>query len=286
MSSPLPFLRPQRFIACWPGDDNPTMKALGEHFMLPRVDEVAIAGQGRFRLSSAQDEQGRYIPGTVVIEDKVRRGESQELIKSLDARELIQMFHTNESKAPGGGLLGRGLTFVSTPEEARAAIAAGRAVWVESMVAGWRAVVQENLNYRRNWREKNGGEEPPPSSSEGDVRNAANMLKKYAAQAKVERSAVTDDDLLEALNGTGATEAPAPKAAPAPAAAIVSDDTETAQDEDRAYGLLLYDEARKYGVKVLKEDMAGILDGDGKAIADLENKVAAAKKQAQTEATA
>ncbi len=256
--------RPSEFIAVWPGDDNPSPCYGGEVVVLPATDEVAVAGQGRFRFGSAKDRNGNLIPGTVQLRDITRVNDKGAVEKVFDAAVWCEGIYDLNKK-----LLERGFSVVTSVDEIDAAKAAGRPKWIKARVQEMDALVRKEQERRATYKAK--GQEPPMLSIEDNERIMRAAAELRAIRAEEASKQASDSDLADAIGVSVAPSRPVAVPVVAPKAADGDFEMEAFRD-------LLWTEAKEHGVKLNAGDKEGLLDLDPSVIQAVNEKVSAAKK--------
>ena len=259
----LPFDRPRTAILVWPGDEPETVMYGGEQVVVPPRDTVATLGDrytpSIYRWPAATDKQGRPIPGTVLIKDVLRTGEQNETIKVFDAESWCKGLGQVAIK-----VFERGFAIVVDPDEVPAAMEAGLKRWRRAKIAEWDNAVRYELSRRENYRTK--GQVAPPLDDIGEqkLQNAIRNLREEQERAG---SAISDGDLRVALGGQAVLPT-APTAAPAPPPPAKAEEDELGEAAGHMYKL-----AKQHDVKLLKEELDGLLARDLAIMAAVEAKL-------------
>jgi len=252
--------RVNKFILVWCGDEREQVGFDGEVFYLPPIDTTAKLEAGSpYKFESARDRQGDLLPGTVLVVDRNAVIDGNR-VKVFDADTFVKWIEMVRSD-----LLDRGLFIVDMPEEVEQAKVEGRPIWEASQDTRARNILELELFRRMKWEQK--GQQAPASSSEHLVAWAV----KHVNERGTALSGIPTDNIRTALNKgsmlpgrvtpssrmSSVSPAPLPPS-PGPA---VPDGTE------------LYARARTLGVKLLKDELEGLLDEDAEVIALVTKKV-------------
>lgn len=255
------------YIVCWPGDEREQIGFDGEVFYLPPMDQIAEANVpgSVYKFDSARNRSGDFVAGTVVVADRHAMIDGNR-IKVFDADMFVRWVEQIR-----GDLLDRGLFIVDMPEEVEEAHKEGRPVYERSQDARARTILEAELFRRRKWEEK--GTPPPPSSSEHLVAWAIKHLNERGTTlsqiatdsivgALSKGSSSPPKDKIETALGRGTQRTP-PRAIPAA--------------ENTGEGVKLYSQAKNLGVKLLKEELEGLLADEDEAVGQVRQKIKAAQ---------
>lgn len=243
--------RENSFILVWSGTEPLELYCDGSSFFVPPRDQVAdpsVPG-GIYRYPSATDRAGqRMIPGTIVVRDVygIKEGQS---VRLFEAYELVKFVERTRKE-----LMARGLAIVEKVEDVEEAHSIGIPAFAKSQDARAKDILEKELKRRKNAEDR--GVPPGVSSSEEDVIWARHHLE----GRHLDVSAVSTDDIRSVLSGSPAppTGLVAPmRASSAPRATAVTDGTE------------LYTKAKALGLKLLKEQLEGLLAGDPETVSDV-----------------
>lgn len=254
----LPFDRPRSAILVWPGDEAISPMYGGEVITIPARDQVATAGQGIYRYGAALDRQGKPMPGTVMLKDVMSVDPTTgQVVKVFDAEGWVK------------GLMGvnkklfaeRGLTVVVEPEEVAPAMEVGEKRWYQSKLAEWDNEIRTEAARRHKYTAQ--GQAPPPLDEKGEA-SLQNAILQLRMNVDRRGSAISDVDLRVALGG------PADVPAAAPAVPVKA---ETDEDALSAAAVEMYRQAKAHDVKLLKEELDGLLARDLTIMAAVEAKL-------------
>jgi len=270
-AAPLPFQRPQEYIACWPGDERVELKYDGLVVVVPAVDEVARIGQkgdpSPFRFQAARSVDGELLPGTVRLTAESGVNADGAKVEHFNPEDWLKgLYDVNEK------LFARGLMVVMEPHEVPAALIAGRPLWIEKQLEAWEEEVSNERMRRKSFEER--GDPVPPLSvpSARSLKKAVENLEKYR-RVQLEDQ-ISGDRLFEALGGTADTpeavrklEAP-PPAAEAPETAA-PEPTAPTSEKFEALARDLWAECKKAGVALKSAQKTGLLDSDPAVIKEV-----------------
>lgn len=252
----LPFDRPRTVILAWPGDAPIFPRYGGEDIAIPPVTTVATEGRSIYRYGPAVDKQGKALAGTVLLKDVFRTDPSTaSVVKAFDAEGWVKGLMSVNQK-----LFERGLCVVMDPDDVPAALEEGRKRWYKSKLAEWDNEVRTEDARRQKYRSQ--GQAPPPLDDKGEasLQNAILQLRLNVERAG---SAISDAELRTALGGAAVVPT-APAAAPAPVP-VVNDLAEAADE--------LFRLCEQHDVKLLKEELTGLLKRDPHTMTIVEEKL-------------
>lgn len=266
--------RVNSFIMVWCGDEKEQVGFDGEVFNLPPIDGVATLGPGTgYKFESARDRAGDYVPGTLRVSDRHAVIDGNR-VKVFDADMFVKWTETIRTD-----LLDRGMLIVDLPEEVEEAKVEGRPLWEKSQDTRARSVLEAELFRRRRWEEK--GTPPPPSSSEHLVAWAIKHLNERGSAL----SMIQTDQIIGALS-KGSSMPPrgalenamrgVPTAQPSR-----SNVASTPVLADGPEGVLLYRKAMALGVKLLKDDLEGLLSDDDGTVGEVRQRVKEKEQELQ-----
>jgi len=251
--------RVNKFILVWCGDEREQVGFDGEVFYLPPIHTTAKLEAGSpYKFESARDRQGDMLPGTVLVVDRNAVIDGNR-VKVFDADIFVKWIEMVRSD-----LLDRGLFIVDMPEEVEQAKVEGRPIWEASQDARARNILELELFRRMKWEQK--GQQAPASSSEHLVAWAV----KHVNERGTALSGIPTDNIRTALNkgsmlpgrvtpSRTSSVSPPPPPPPGPPA--------------MPGGSELYARARTLGVKLLKDELEGLLDEDAEVIELVARKV-------------
>jgi hypothetical protein len=240
------FQRLQKFIFVWPGDENLQTGFNGEVMIVPPRDTVAEQTPGSpYRFPAAEDRDGRKLPGTIVIQDRiVQASPSGGHLKLFDAAECCAFMEDSRDD-----LFNRGFAIVMDPDDVGMAMEEGRPKYEASQMNLAREILHAELERRKRWDAK--GIPAPPSSSDHKVRWAVAHLETAAEQTPQ----LSQEALVAALAGKKLPDLPIPAELP-PAPKPVPRVKEPLSVTE------LFQMADAAGVSMTKAEMAKLLRGD------------------------
>jgi len=254
--------RVNKFILVWCGDEREQVGFDGEVFYLPPIDTTAKLEAGSpYKFESARDRQGDMLPGTVLVVDRNAVIDGNR-VKVFDADIFVKWIEMVRSD-----LLDRGLFIVDMPEEVEQAKVEGRPIWEASQDARARNILELELFRRMKWEQK--GQQAPASSSEHLVAWAV----KHVNERGTALSGIPTDNIRTALN-KGSMLPGRPSSTASRTSSVSPTPPAPTPGPNVPVGAGLYARARTLGVKLLKDELEGLLDEDAEVVELVAKKVA------------
>jgi hypothetical protein len=184
-------------------------------------------------------------------------------VKAFDADQFVKWLEVVR-----GDLLDRGLFIVDLPEEIEQAKAEGRPVWEASQDNRARMILEAELFRRRRWEDK--GQQAPASSSEHLVAWAV----KHVNERGTALSGIPTDDIRTALGKGSALPG---RVTPFSRMSSVAPPPAAPARAGMPGGPEVYARAKTLGVKLLKDELEGLLSDDAEVVSIVQAKVAEAE---------
>jgi hypothetical protein len=255
--------RVNSFILVWNGDEREQIGFDGEVFYIPPSGVVAKVEPGSpYKFESARDRSGDMIPGTIRVSDRTAVIDGNK-VKAFDADQFVKWLEVVR-----GDLLDRGLFIVDLPEEIEQAKAEGRPVWEASQDNRARMILEAELFRRRRWEDK--GQQAPASSSEHLVAWAV----KHVNERGTALSGIPTDDIRTALGKGSALPG---RVTPFSRMSSVAPPPAAPARAGMPGGPEVYARAKTLGVKLLKDELEGLLSDDAEVVSIVQAKVAEAE---------
>lgn len=261
MPVPLPFETTTRLILVWPGEEDQEITSAGEVVTMPARNKVHPASRWQPAVLD-----GKPLPGTVVIHDRMGMSKDGGRVKTFDAAEFAHLLYNNNT-----ALVNRGFAIVRTPEEVAQAMAEGIPKWEAALAKSDEEEIRTEMSRRAQW-ERQGQPAPPPTSVDSLAKAVRRMESR---QRKLAQSGITDDALRRALG-----DLPAAPAAPTRSAPVVPPPApEPEQQPGDSRGAVLMAQAEELNLYLKRDELAGILKNDPAVLSAVEARIAEARGQ-------
>ena len=307
----------QKQILVWAGTVRLPIGYDGENIHVPPREEIARNAKENpgspYKYDSALSPAGHYIPGTLEVTDRFRRTPEGGQEKVFDVALFCAYLERDRQD-----LIGQGLEIVTDVNDCQAAMDECIPRWEENQDDRARRVIVDELERRRKLEEK--GNPVLAGSSEKDVIWAFEHQRRRGAQA---RPSITTEDLKRVMLGeppavsaqaesnmkddelppsatmylpqgrppavsteelTGGKRPAAQPPAPSPA---TKPDPPAPPAAPGAVNVMqLQRTAKALGLKLVKKEMEGLLDGDKDTIELVAEKIKVAREEQETAAPA
>ncbi len=258
--------RVNTFILSWCGDEMEQVSFDGTVFNIPSLNEVAEADKpgSPYRFDAARTREGRMLPGTVLVADRLGTNPEGVRVKYFDADMFVKWI---EAVRPD--LLDRGLFICDHPEEVEEAQREGRPLYEKSQDSRARGVLEAELFRRRKWEEK--GTPAPPSSSQADLQWALRHLRNRPAAVDTIPSTEITNVLSGVPQSSPTTSGPEKPPRELKAESIEETIAALTKTDSRS----LHTQAKSMGIKLKMVELTGLLEGDEAVMKDVAERIQA-----------